>query len=235
MQDTYDPQQLEFSLVGSSKSGKSKMITRFIKNDFHHSNQPTCTIDFKRKTFTIARTEVKLTIWDTTGVMDNLLLDQVTKYLKQSHVFLLCFSVTDQTSFEEIEVYYNKMKELNPTADMFQIGLKCDLDDTERVVSVLEANDMAKKLGGLKYMECSAKDGSNVDEVFTKIGEIMLRKLYDNTPDQKSAKKERAKYNFEVSNSFEKKSDEPGHRMIYPVTKGWFKNIFGGCCAIRDR
>ena len=57
---------------------------------------------------------------------------------------------------------------------IFVIGNKTDLID-ERQVSREEAEKLAKGLG-IPYYETSAKDGSNVEEIFAELSKEMIKK-----------------------------------------------------------
>jgi translation elongation factor EF-4 len=39
----------------------------------------------------------------------------------------------------------------------------------ERKVTVSEASNMAKNIGAVAYIECSAKSGANIDQLFTTV------------------------------------------------------------------
>jgi small GTP-binding protein len=60
---------LKFKLVfvGDQAVGKSSIITRFIKNQFDPTHNPTVGIDFVSKNLNISGTAVRLQLWDTAG------------------------------------------------------------------------------------------------------------------------------------------------------------------------
>lgn len=60
---------LKFKLVfvGDQAVGKSSIITRFIKDQFDPTHNPTVGIDFVSKNLNIAGTAVRLQLWDTAG------------------------------------------------------------------------------------------------------------------------------------------------------------------------
>ena len=60
---------LKFKLmfVGDQAVGKSSIITRFIKNEFDPTHNPTVGIDFVSKNLNISGTAVRLQLWDTAG------------------------------------------------------------------------------------------------------------------------------------------------------------------------
>lgn len=60
---------LKFKLVfvGDQAVGKSSIITRFIKDQFDSTHNPTVGIDFVSKNLNIGGTAVRLQLWDTAG------------------------------------------------------------------------------------------------------------------------------------------------------------------------
>ena len=60
---------LKFKLmfVGDQAVGKSSIITRFIKNEFDPTHNPTFGVDFVSKNLNISGTIVRLQLWDTAG------------------------------------------------------------------------------------------------------------------------------------------------------------------------
>jgi hypothetical protein len=54
------------------------------------------------------------------------------------------------------------------------VGSKLDLE-YKRAVSRNEANELAQKNDLFGYLECSSKDGHNVEEVFSEIGRLMMK------------------------------------------------------------
>jgi Ras-related protein Rab-6A len=60
---------LKFKLVfiGDQAVGKSSIITRFIKDQFDPTHNPTVGIDFVSKNINVSGTIVRLQLWDTAG------------------------------------------------------------------------------------------------------------------------------------------------------------------------
>ena len=109
-----------------------------------------------------------------------------SSYYRGSHAAFVVFDLTSRTSFESvtrwIESYY---KSNNPQfqKNVVLIGNKVDLEE-QREITTAEAENFAK-LNKMVYWETSAKDGKNVEEVFTYIGQI----LFDTYKDENSFKK----------------------------------------------
>ena len=68
----------------------------------------------------------------------------------------------------------------------FLIANKVDLY-RDRIVSKEEGEKLAKKYN-MTYFECSAKSGLNVDEIFSKIAEVVSERLFYLLNDNKHIK-----------------------------------------------
>jgi GTPase SAR1 family protein len=89
-------------------------------------------------------------------------------YVKSSEAFLLVFSITSRSSFDELDRHYALIHRVKAESDsplrMILCGNKCDLEDS-REVSSAEAIAKANQWG-IDYYETSAKTRHNVEEVF---------------------------------------------------------------------
>jgi len=81
---------------------------------------------------------------------------------------LLCFSITDPSTFVGTQAIQNTIASLIDRFPVILVGCKCDLSQ-QREVSSLEAKSLAE-LYGFEYIETSAKNGTNVSELFESIG-----------------------------------------------------------------
>jgi small GTP-binding protein len=120
----------------------------------------------------------QLELWDTEYVetTDNVRPVAYT----DTDVFCICFSVDDLESFRHAEnKWYREIKRHSPKTPIILVGTKTDLreaegkkkgkkdGDTAQFVSQKEGRKMMKKLGALKYIECSALTQRGYVEVFT--------------------------------------------------------------------
>ena len=110
---------------------------------------------------------IMLDILDTAGQEEfSAMRDQ---YMHSANCFLLVFSVTDRTSFQEAENLFSfttHVKGSNHVPAVL-VGNKVDLEQA-RQISRLEGNQLAEKLK-IPYVETSAKSGYNVEQAFIEL------------------------------------------------------------------
>ena len=87
------------------------------------------------------------------------------QYIRSAEGFLLVFSLTSRSSFEEAKAIYNQILRVNDekeTVPVVLIGNKCDLIDERQI----QRNEIEKFIGiaGIKYFEGSAKQRIQVDQ-----------------------------------------------------------------------
>ena len=130
-------------------------------------------VDFKLKNIEIDNKKIKLQIWDTAG--QERFKTITTSYYKGAHAILVVFDITDRDSFDHVR---NWMADIDKFAKegvlRILVGNKCDLAH-ERQVSAEEAKEIANKYG-IKYIETSAKDTINIDDLFVSTAKYLLSK-----------------------------------------------------------
>ena len=90
---------------------------------------------------------------------------------------MIVYDITKRKTFENIDKWYSEIISMCPLdLVIFLVGNKVDLED-EREVKWQEGYDKAKDLG-LTFMETSALNATNINEVFKKeIVDIFLYKI----------------------------------------------------------
>ncbi len=134
-------------------------------------------VDFKLKNIEIDNKKIKLQIWDTAG--QERFRTITTSYYKGAHAILICFDITDRESFLHIR---NWMADIDKFAKegvlRILVGNKCDLEQS-RQVRKEEANEIANKYG-IKYIETSAKETTNIEDLFISTAKHLLSKQANN-------------------------------------------------------
>ena len=150
-------------VLGESKVGKTSLIKRYTKDQFGGVYLTTVGMDFQDKIIEIEDKKVRLQVWDTAGQER---FRNVTKsYFQSSHGLLVVYDITDRESFEKINFWMENIKNNAPeNAKLILVGNKCDLAN-ERKVTIEDGENKARNYN-IKFFESSAKDGTNVNELF---------------------------------------------------------------------
>ena len=167
--------EFKIILIGPIAVGKTSILSRYISNEFNTDHRCTIKSDFKIKTVNINNSaQAKLNIWDTCG--DEKFRSITKQYYRNAHGILLVYDITDRTSFENINIWAEDIKN-NAPADcvVVLVGNKSDLTN-KRVVSPQEGKKTADELGYL-FNEVSAKNGDNIFLLFGNISEAIIEQL----------------------------------------------------------
>ena len=117
---TISAKQFKLIMIGDSMVGKTSIIQRFIDDHFADSNNtsPTLAWDFKVKTIDIPRVggqgmeTVRLYVWDTAG--QERFRHIARMYYKDVCGVLLCFDLTDQDSFKNLQFWISDLSKHAP-------------------------------------------------------------------------------------------------------------------------
>ena len=158
-------------LVGDSFVGKTNIMSKYLKNEFHEDSKATVGVEFGSKQFKIEGHTIKAQIWDTAGQERYKAI--TSAYYKGAKGAFVVYDITRKGSFESIEKWVN---DLTSTADkkltIVVIGNKCDLED-QRQITKEQGEEKANKLE-VAFLETSAFSGENLDKAF----ELMMNEIY---------------------------------------------------------
>ncbi|CAD1779181.1 similar to Saccharomyces cerevisiae YFL005W SEC4 Rab family GTPase essential for vesicle-mediated exocytic secretion and autophagy. Partial (no 5' end) [Maudiozyma barnettii] len=91
---------------------------------------------------------------------------------------ILVYDVTDERTFKNIKTWFNTVSEhANDDAQLLLVGNKSDMDT--RVVTIEQGETLAKELG-IPFVESSAKDDNNVDDIFFTLAKLIQEKVDSN-------------------------------------------------------
>ena len=161
---------LKLLLLGDSSVGKTSILNKYISNKFDESSISTVGVDYMDKIIDYNKFKIKLQIWDTSGEEK---FRTITKnFYRNADGLLVVFDLTKKESYDHIKSWINEAKENNDKLKTILIGNKLDLKD-ERIVAIDVAKQFAEK-NNLKYIETSAKDGTNINESFQAIIDLLF-------------------------------------------------------------
>ena len=121
--------------------------------------------DFYRKQIDVDGQPTILDILDTAGQDEFSFLRE--QYMTNGKGFILVYSVTSQASFDDCKDIYELICRVKGSRDVpiILVGNKCDLEE-DRAVTKEEAEAAAQEFGNCTFIESSAKDDINVDQIF---------------------------------------------------------------------
>ena len=150
-------------LLGDSDVGKSSLILRYTDDTFNSKLINSIGVDFKMKKQEIDGKVIKVQIWDTAG--HERFRSITYSYYRGANAIIIVFDLSDKKSFINITEWLKQIgKHAKENVFMFLVGNKSDLVD-ERKVTYEEAKQYADE-HELPYIETSAKEGININELF---------------------------------------------------------------------
>ncbi|CAK58803.1 unnamed protein product (macronuclear) [Paramecium tetraurelia] len=167
-QDPYE-QLMKVLLLGNSGVGKTQILLRYCDNNFKTGYMCTIGVDFKIKKLQVDEKNVKMQIWDTAGQEKYQTLTQ--NFYKGAMGILLVFALNNKDSLRDIDKWMNQIKQ-HASENIIKVLIGNKADIKERCISNEEAQSLAEK-HGIPYFETSAKDGTNVNEVFLQVAKLI--------------------------------------------------------------
>lgn len=163
-------------VVGDGGVGKTCLLISYTTNTFPDDYIPTV-FDNYLASVMIDGEPIKLGFWDTAGQAEYDRLRPLS--YPQTEVFLCCFSVISPASFQNIRAkWIPEIRHHSPKDTLVIIvGTKADLrddphvldelaDKNEKPISLEQGHKLAKEVGAIRYLECSAATQQGVREVF---------------------------------------------------------------------
>ena len=165
-------------LLGDSGVGKTSIIKKFINNEFNEDIKCTIDIDSLYKSIKIDKNlYTKLKIYDTAGQEKYRSL--IKKYYQGTDGIILVFDLKSENSFNKLKSWINEISENTEKAQIILVGNKADL--IERKIDEDKAETFAKQRD-MKYIETSAKEGTNILLLFEELAlDINKKKQNDSS------------------------------------------------------
>lgn len=118
----------------------------------------------------VGKDKVLLQVWDLAGQTSFRRVR--VQYLFGTEFAIVVFDVTRNESLECVTEWVEDVRQGAPEVLLYLVGNKCDLKE-DRVVEASSAQAIMKKLNMVGYLETSAKEGINVQELFQKIAQML--------------------------------------------------------------
>ncbi|KAJ3083773.1 Rho GTPase [Quaeritorhiza haematococci] len=168
-------QTIKCVVVGDGAVGKTCLLISYTTNKFPSEYVPTV-FDNYAVTVMIGNEPYTLGLFDTAGQEDYDRLRPLS--YPQTDVFLVCFSVVNPASFENVrEKWFPEVRHHCPGVPCLLVGTQVDLRDDPASIEKLARNRQkpvtpdqgekaAKELDAVKYLECSALTQKGLKNVF---------------------------------------------------------------------
>lgn len=208
--------QRKIVILGDGACGKTSLLNVFTRGYFPQVYEPTVFENYVHDIF-IDGQSVQLSLWDTAGQEEFDRLRSLS--YSDTHCIMLSFSIDLPDSLENVQSkWVGEIADHCEGVKLVLVALKCDLrtnEDAEndvqphaeedsfnpysqlskqyqqqkRLISYDEGLAVAKKVGALRYLECSAKKNRGVNEAFSEAARCALnakpKGANDNEPEKK--------------------------------------------------
>jgi len=168
-------QNIKCVVVGDGAVGKTCLLISYTTNAFPGEYIPTVFDNYSANVMVDGK-PINLGLWDTAGQEDYDRLRPLS--YPQTDVFLVCFSVISNSSFENVKTkWVPEIQHHAPNVPILLVGTKSDLrkdDNTikqlksrqQEMVTVDAAQRMGKEIGAVNFLECSALTQEGLKQVF---------------------------------------------------------------------
>ena len=186
-------QAIKCFVLGDGAVGKTCLLISYTTNAFPGEYIPTVFDNYSANVMVDAK-PINLGLWDTASREDSDRLRPLG--YPGTDIFLLCFSVVTPSAYDNIRTkWYPEITHHAPNVPYLVVGTKTDLRDDKATMSRLaerkiqpittvEGEKLAKDIGAVKYVECSALTQDGLKEVFDQA----MRAAFDHAPKKVSKK-----------------------------------------------
>ena len=165
-------------IFGDAGVGKTTLVNRYLTGIFDSNYKITIGADFYLKKLIINDKDVTLQIWDFAG--EDKFRFLLPSYVAGSAGGIFMYDITRRSSIESCENWLNVLKKSFESKKidipLVMVGGKLDLE-SKRTVFKEEASQMASIYDFSETLECSAKIGRNVEDIFLNLSKNMLDKI----------------------------------------------------------
>lgn len=173
---------LKIVILGECGTGKSSLVEKYVNDKYISNNISTIGVDFFTKIIEHKDKKIKLQIWDTAG--QEKFYNLVSSYFRDCCMAILVFDICNKYSFDKVDFWISEFEKYNfgdTARPVLLVGSKVDIESM-REVSHEEGFNKAEKFG-CEYIESSAKENINIDEIFQKSINIICDKINDGSVD----------------------------------------------------
>ena len=173
------PTTYKILIVGDCKVGKTSLFKKALKDQFPNNYDTTFAFEEIYLKAKINSKELNFRIIDMSG-NENFINSIAANFFPKTSLAIIVYDITSRESYNHVENWIAILKSTK-VENAILVGNKVDLSESQRQVP---QEDLQKKCGSpemiKKCMECSAKNGKNVREIFEEAIRIVYDKEKDN-------------------------------------------------------
>jgi Ras-related protein Rab-7A len=162
--------KFKICIFGDGGVGKTTLTHRYMTGIFEEKYQLTIGMDFYLKKLKVEEDDISLQIWDFAGEEKFRFLMPGALTGAQAAIFM--YDLSRYNTLENLSNWISLFKETiqkeNQDIPFILVGSKLDLKEI-RAVSKEKGLEMANQHGAIGWIECSAKDGTNVSLIFSEM------------------------------------------------------------------
>lgn len=163
-----EPADLKIIMLGDSAVGKSKMVERYLMEEYCPRTLSTYALTLFRHTHKEGDQEYKIDFWDTAGQEQ---FDKLhASYYFQANCCILGFDVTRKVTYKNLEKWYKEMRHYCPDIPVILVANKVDADPA---IASKKFNFPATHK--LPFFFVSAADGTNIVRVFNEAIKLAIK------------------------------------------------------------
>ena len=166
-------------IVGNAGVGKSTLLYQYLKGQFKFRVESTIGSNFFVKSLNLSdvTTPIILQVWDLAG-QEHFKWVRRAFYIGANGIVYV-FDLTDYRSFEDLYPWKEEVEKVIGIKPNILVGNKLDLINSEnRAIPIQDTKTLKNHLSSQAYYETSAKLGTKVNEVFSKLA-LEIYKLFD--------------------------------------------------------
>ncbi|KAG8460675.1 hypothetical protein KFE25_011450 [Diacronema lutheri] len=154
-----DEEPIKIILLGDSATGKSKLVERYLVDNYAQHQLSTYALTLFRKDVVVDGKSYHIDFWDTAG--QERFQSLHPSYYHRAHACILCFDVTRKVTYKNLVTWYKELREFRKNIPCICVANKVDVDAavTSKAFAFPEKHHM-------RLFMCSAADGTNVVQAF---------------------------------------------------------------------
>jgi len=169
---------LKVVLLGMHDVGKTCLVERYLQGKFDEGVSATVGAAFGARKIEVDGKSITMGIWDTAGSERYESMSRI--YYRSARAAAVCYDLTNKDSFEKVKFWVDELLNNEENCIIYIVGTKVDLlqengGPISRPLPQKEVNAYAQSIKATIF-ETSAKNNTNVEELFNKIASDFLKK-----------------------------------------------------------